>query len=403
MEKIEQNRRMLLKISTAVMISIVGPASAWSVAQGSGLMLYIFVYMFSKNLSSFMASRSTKIAIFSYRNAPLMLVLSGILSFFPTSLITFGIIMPALLGCYEGLYWVTFFDYKDWFKQTTHNEPKGVRISETRLGINKPKANLLHKATLTSVPFAICQFVLTNSMRFVALQKGVLWLGLLVVIAEVTSYLIVIFYRKTTQKSVSLVNIQRRLWTWGQIVVLLGISLMVVGHSIEMFTLFLVGWLVSQGSARGCLRKIEIKWSQNHLSGKPLENKKDPELERFQQNEVIAAVLGVIIATALAEQNQYSLDAGLLGALFAFIAFTLRFPKFIIEHKDGQEFTEIGLRERLKFKSHFLTSIMFVVPALVLSINSLVLLLLLFGFSMSIVAVIWAEDPRVLPSAAQDK
>ncbi len=403
MEKVEQNRRMLLKISTAVMISIVGPASAWSVAQELGLMLYIFVYMFSKNLSSFIASRSTKIAIFSYRNAPLMLVLSGVLSLFPNSLITFGIIMPALLGCYEGLYWAVYFDYQDWFKQTIHNESKGIRISETRLGINRPKANLLHKATLTSVPFALCQFVITNSMRFVALQRGVLWLGLLVVISELTSYLIVIFYKKITQKSTSLVNIQRRLWTWGQIVVLLGISLMVVGHSIEIFTLFLGGWLISQGSARGCLRKIEIGWSQKHLSGKPLGNKRDPELDRFQRNEVIAAVIGVVIATILTEQNQYSLDAGLLGALFALIAFTLRFPKFIFDNKDGQEFTEIGLRERLKFRSHFLTTVMFAVPALVLSINSLVLLLLLFGFSMSIVAVIWAEDPRILPSAVQAK
>jgi hypothetical protein len=240
-------------------------------------------------------------------------------------------------------------------------------------------------------------------MRFVALQRGVLWLGLLVVISELTSYLIVIFYRKITQKSTSLVNIQRRLWTWGQIVVLLGISLMVVGHSIEMFTLFLGGWLISQGSARGCLRKIEIGWSQKHLSGKPLENKRDPELDRFQQNEVIAAVIGVVIATILTEQNQYSLDAGLLGALFALTAFMLRFPKFIFDFKGDKEFTEIGLRERLKFKSHFLTTVIFILPAIVLSIKSLVLLLLLFGFSMSIVAVIWAEDPRVLPSAAQSK
>ncbi len=394
----EQPRRMLLKISTAVMISIVGPASAWSVAQESGLMLYILAYMTSKYISSYVTSRSTKIAIFSYRHAPLLLVFSGLLSLLPGSLLTFAVIMPFLLGCYEGAYWTVYFDYKPWFKKASEKE--GLFLSEIQIGISRPSSELLHKAKLTSVPFAICQFVLSNSMRFVALEYGgVLWLGALVVIAELASYLIVIFYRKITHKSTSLVKIQRRLWIWGQIVVLLGIMLMVVGHSIELFMLFLVGWLISQGSARGCLRKIEIQWSQNHLNGKRLENKRNPELERFQRNEVIAAVLGVALATWLKVQDQFNLEPGLLGGMFALFAFALRFPKFNLNFTEAQTTTEIGLRERLKFRSHLFTTIAFILPALLLSVKSLVLLLLLFGFSMAIIAVVWAEDPRSVPSS----
>lgn len=396
----EQSRRMLLKISTAVMISIVGPASAWSVAQESGLMLYILAYMTSKHISSYLASRSTQIAIFSYRHAPLLLVLSGLLSLLPGSLLTFAIMMPFLLGCYEGAYWAVYFDYKPWLKKASEKE--GIFLSEIQLGISRPSSELLHNAKLTSVPFAICQFVLTNSMRFVALERGVLWLGALVVIAELASYLIVIFYRRITQKSTSLVNIQRRLLVWGQIVVLLGIMLMVVGHSIELFILFLIGWLISQGSARGCLRKIEIQWSQNHLSGKRLENKRNPELERFQLNEVIAAVLGVALATWLNVQDQFNLEPGLLGGMFALFAFALRFPKFNLNFTEAQTTTEIGLRERLKFQSHLFTTLAFILPALLLSVKSLVLLLLLFGFSMAIIAVIWAEDPRAVPSSIHE-
>lgn len=396
----EQSRRMLLKISTAVMISIVGPASAWSVAQESGLMLYILAYMTSKHISSYLASRSTQIAIFSYRHAPLLLVLSGLLSLLPGSLLTFAIMMPFLLGCYEGAYWAVYFDYKPWLKKASEKE--GIFLSEIQLGISRPSSELLHNAKLTSVPFAICQFVLTNSMRFVALERGVLWLGALVVIAELASYLIVIFYRRITQKSTSLVNIQRRLLVWGQIVVLLGIMLMVVGHSIELFILFLIGWLISQGSARGCLRKIEIQWSQNHLSGKRLENKRNPELERFQRNEVIAAVLGVALATWLNVQDQFNLEPGLLGGMFALFAFALRFPKFNLNFTEAQTTTEIGLRERLKFQSHLFTTLAFILPALLLSVKSLVLLLLLFGFSMAIIAVIWAEDPRAVPSSIHE-
>lgn len=393
----EQPRRMLLKISTAVMISIVGPASAWSVAQESGLMLYILAYMTSKHISSYVASRSTQIAIFSYRHAPLLLVLSGLLSLLPGTLLTFAVVMPFLLGSYEGAYWAVYFDYKPWFKKASEKE--GFFLSDIQIGISRPSTELLHKAKLTSVPFAICQFVLSNSMRFVALERGVLWLGVLVVIAELASYLIVIFYRRITQKSTSLVKIQRRLWVWGQIVVLLGIMMMVLGHSIELFILFLIGWLISQGSARGCLRKIEIQWSQNHLSGKRLENKRNPELERFQRNEVIAAVLGVALATWLKVQNQFDLEPGLLGGTFALFAFALRFPKFNLNLTVQQRTTEIGLRERLKFRSHLFTTIAFIIPALLFSAKSLVLLLLVFGFSMAIVAVIWAEDSRAVPSS----
>jgi len=398
----EQSRRMLLKISTAVMISIVGPASAWSVAQESGLMLYILAYMTSKHISSYVASRSTKIAIFSYRHAPLLLVFSGLLSLLPGSLLTFAVILPFLLGSYEGAYWAVYFDYKPWFKEASQSGREGAYLSEIQIGISRPSSDLLHKARLTSVPFAICQFVLSNSMRFVALERGVLWLGVLVVVAELSSYLIVIFYRKITQRSTSLVKIQRRLWVWGQIVVLLGIMLMVVGHSLELFTLFLIGWLISQGSARGCLRKIEIQWSQNHLSGKRLENKRNPELERFQRNEVIAAVLGVAVATWLKVQNHLTLEPGLLGGMFALFAFTLRFPEFNFKFKEMQTATDIGLRERLKFRSHLFTTIVFILPALFLSMKSLVLLLLLFGFSMAIVAVIWAEDSRSIPSSTYE-
>ena len=391
----EQPRRMLLKISTAVMISIVGPASAWSVAQESGLMLYILAYMTSKHISSYVASRSTQIAIFSYRHAPLLLVFSGLLSLLPGKLLTFAVVMPFLLGCYEGAYWAVYFDYKPWFNKASKKE--GFFLSEIQIGISRPSSELLHNARLTSVPFAICQFVLTNSMRFVALERGVLWLAVLVVVAELASYLIVIFYRKVTQRSSSLEKIQASLWIWGQVIVLIGIALMVVGHSIELFTLFLIGWLISQGSARGCLRKIEIQWSQNHLSGKELESIKNPDLERFQRNEVIAAVLGVAVATWLDLQNELTLNPGLLGGFFALFAFILRFPKFNFKFKQVQDGLEIGLRERLKFQSHFLTTIVFILPALYLSVKSLVLLLLLFGFSMSIVAVIWGEDSRASP------
>lgn len=395
----EQYRRMLLKISTAVMISIVGPASAWSVMEEKGLFLYIITYMTFKLCASTLASKSTKVAIFSYRYAPFLLVISGLLAFIPGSIITYGIVMPILLGSYEGAYWAVFFDYKPWFKNECISVSENTYKALGRLGIEPPASQQLQKAALTSVPFAICQFVIKHSMMLVALQRGVLWLGIFVVIAELTSYLVVLAYRRITQGSSSLQQIQRRLWVIGQVVVLVGITSMVLGHSIGLFSLFLFGWLLSQGSSRGCLRKIEIQWSQNHLSGKELESKRNPDLERFQRNEVVAAMLGVALATILKVESQYNFDPALVGALVALLAFCIRFPKISFQITSEVAKKQIGLRERMKFKSHFVICLLFILPVIFLTIKVVVLLLLLSGFAMSIIAVIWSVDQRILPTA----
>ena len=239
----EQPRRMLLKISTAVMISIVGPASAWSVAQESGLMLYILAYMTSKHISSYVASRSTQIAIFSYRHAPLLLVLSGLLSLLPGSLLTFAIIMPFLLGCYEGAYWAVYFDYKPWFKA---RKRKRVFLSKIQIGL-EAILRVVTKAKLTSVPFAICQFVLSNSMRFVALERS-LMAGGIGCNCRISLVFDSDFLSRITQNQPACEDSVGS--GIGQIVVLLGIMMMVLGHSIELFILFLIGRFIFRDGKR---------------------------------------------------------------------------------------------------------------------------------------------------------
>ena len=397
-KKIEGLRRMLLKISTAIMISIIGPASAWSVGQEQGLMIYLLVYISSKYLSSIIASRNTKVAIISYRYAPMLLVLSGLVSLAPSSIFAFAVILPTLLGAYEGAYWSVYFDYKPWIKNVNFDTKSNHRIVSEPIGIIEPSDESVKKAKFTSVPFAICQFVIQNSMRFVALQRGILWLAVLVVIAEIIGYAITLIYRKVTEDSSDLIKIQRTLWTWGQVVLLVGISLMILGHSFELFTVYLVGWLIAQGSARGCLRKIEIQWSQNFLKDVPGEkNKRDKDLDRFQRNEVIAAIVGVVIATWLKIQQDYDLDPALIGAGFAGFAWFLKFPKFKYQLAENSQIFEIGLRERFKFSSHLFTIIIFVLPAILLSTQTLILMLLIFGFMCAILAVVWAEVVWLVP------
>ena len=107
----EDIRRMILKISTVIMISVVGPASAWNVNQEKGLMAYILVYIVAKFLASLVASRNAKVAILSYKFAPILLVISGLIPLSSHDLV-FLYLLPTLLGTYEGAYWAVYFDYK---------------------------------------------------------------------------------------------------------------------------------------------------------------------------------------------------------------------------------------------------------------------------------------------------
>ena len=224
-------------------------------------------------------------------------------------------------------------------------------------------------------------------MRVVALQRGVLWLGILVAIAELTSYLVVLAYRRITRFLFTTANSKKALDYWS--------SCCFSWHYINgsgtfNWLVFIVPfWLFFPGFGKRLSRKIEIQWSQNHLAGKELESKRNPNLERFQRNEVVAAVLGVALATILKVESQYNFDPALVGALVALLAFCIRFPKISFHITSEVAKKQIGLRERMKFKSHFVICLLFILPVIFLTTKVIVLLLLLSGFAMSIIAVVW--------------
>ena len=394
----ENIRRMILKISTAIMISVVGPASAWSVNEEKGLMAYILVYIVAKFLASQMASRNAEIAIFSYRFAPFLLVISGSILLLSSHDLVFLFLLPTLLGTYEGAYWTVYFDYKGWKKESIVDGASGLHTNKSPIGVNQPSLENTIKAKGISVPFAACQFVVQNSMRFVALERGVLWLATLVVIAELAAYIIGLIYKKIRKSTTNEPEIEAKLWLRGQLVLLGGIVSMALGHLNEYFSIFLFGWLIAQGSARGILRKIEIGWAQSHLLGKKIPYKEDPDLAIFQRNEVIAACLGVGATMSLVALEQDPIASALLGSLAALVAFLLPFPKFDIHPHPDQSSREIGLRERYKFNAHMGMTLAAIPFALLLSLHLFILTMLLSGFLSSILAVVVADTPEFAPT-----
>ena len=373
-------RRALLKISTSIMISIVGPASAWAYNEHLGLFTYICIYILCKFLISYFASRTSQRAIFAHRYSPILLAIAGILAavLAQSELISLYVI-PLLLGGYEGAYWTGYWDLKG-------DEKKPM-------GIFNPAEEGLKKAAMISKPFAISQFVIVNAMRFGALQRGIFWLGALVVASELLAHVVTTVYTKNNKRPS---EANRKLWNLGQMIFLVSSMMMMAGLIFEIFWLFVFGWIVAQGTARGILRKIEVLFASAHM-GKPRSLK---QVDAFQTMEVIAAVIAVVVTIGLEEQQALQLDPALLATLIAISTYLLPYKNKIFNtNNEAEDNYQIGLRERMKFQSHLylvvlLLSIVFYLnPAA----NTIAYVLLIIGFFVSVLGVVWADYPLAYP------
>ena len=398
----EDFRRGSLKIATSIMIHIVGPASAWDAGQHFGLLTYIGIYIFSQYLFSLAASKSSKAALFGYRYAPILLAMAGVISFISNSPNISIFVLPIFLGGYVGVYWTGYWDFKAFLKQDKD-------LLHIKMGIETPHPDALAKAKNISQPFAWTQFILTNAMRFVALQRSTFALAALVVISEVAAYGISLLYDKFSKSS----NIEkiRKEWYIGQFFIICGIILMLAGSSLifDSFNVFVSGWFLAQGAVRGSMRPREIIIANIHLKKewpkpKSEENSKWGPIQIFQFMEVSATVVGVIISVWVIDHDVIAIEPGVFGSILAMLAFFLP-----LKHKlnpqawDVGERREIGLRERLKFKSHVKVAVIFSIPAICLKTPQLVFMLLIAGFFNSILAVVWASNPEAIPDKKEER
>ncbi len=344
----------------------------------NGLLVYIAVYIFAKFIAAEVSALSARKAIFAYRNAPWLLAIGGLIPLVYESEISFTILMPFLLGSYEGAYWTGYHDFRNLFMNKPENEKDEekakaeeksimtftryevicnfsgallsawlmsidydsiladsgliaaiialssfilpwnqdiLNVEELRFGKSAPKDSI-KMGKLVSQPFAIIQFVATNGMRFAALQQSVLWLGILVAVAEFSGHAIVEITKWKNKGSTNKNDIDINLWNYGFTIAFVGLSVMIIGELFENFWYFISGWFVAQGSLRGVLRRLEISFA-------------DKELKRGEN------------------------------------------PKEINP--------QIGLRERSKFRIHVIIVILLAAPAMILSTSHLVLLLLCIG------------------------
>ena len=385
-------RRMLIKVSTAIMISIIGPAGAWDAAQHEGLLIYLLIYVICKAVSAKLSSLSSRNALLAHRMSPALLIIAGIISIVNQSWQASVVFVAALLGSYEGAYWTGYFDLPE--KKEENGE-----VQWMPMGCPRPNQEQIGKAKLLSQPFAISQFVVVNAMRFGALQRGVVWLGAFVVISEVVAYVVSIAYKHWKKKqSEQEERLKKELWRGGQGLFFLSFFIMILGLHFDYFLLFTLGWLVGQGVQKGVLRPLEMEFASGFLNpSKPTGN----AIKRFQAMEVVAAVAGVGVTTYLKVQDTLAPSIPSLLAIFiVLISYMIPFRYQAIEPTDLSSPYEIGLRERLKFKMHLilmiLTSILFYNFSP--QAKSVAMGFLLVGFFTSVLAVYWAYQKNSFPT-----
>jgi hypothetical protein len=385
-------RRMLIKVSTAIMISIIGPVGAWDAAQHEGLLIYLLIYVACKAVSAKLSSLSSRNALLAHRVSPALLIIAGIISIVNQSWQASVVFVAALLGSYEGAYWTGYFDLPK--KKEENGE-----VQWMPMGCPRPNQEQIGKAKLLSQPFAISQFVVVNAMRFGALQRGVVWLGAFVVISEVVAYVVSIAYKHWKKKqSEQEERLKKELWRGGQGLFFLSFFIMILGLHFDYFLLFTLGWLVGQGVQKGVLRPLEMEFASGFLNpSKPTGN----AIKRFQAMEVVAAVAGVGVTTYLTVQDTLAPSISSVLAIFiVLISYRIPFRYQAIEPTDLSLPYEIGLRERLKFKMHLilmiLTSILFYNFSP--QAKSVAMGFLLVGFFTSVLAVYWAYQKNSFPT-----
>lgn len=391
-------RRMLIKVSTAIMISIIGPVGAWDAAQHEGLLVYLFIYVVCKAVSAKLSCLSSRNALLAHRVSPALLIIAGFISIVNQSWLASVVFVAVFLGSYEGAYWTGYFDLPK-------KKEENGKAQWMPMGYPRPNQEQIGKAKLISQPFAVSQFVIINAMRFGALQRGVVWLGVFVVISEVIAYLVSIAYKRLKkEESEQESKTKKELWRGGQGVFFLSFLIMILGLHFDYFLLFTIGWLVGQGVQKGVLRPLEMKFASGFLkpsTTREEEEKKDLNLSLFQAMEVVAAVAGVGVTTYLKVQDTLAPSIPSLLAIFiVLISYMIPFRYQAIEPTDPSPPYEIGLRERLKFKMHLILMILTTILFYNFSpqAKTLAMGFLLIGFFTSVLAVYWANQKNSFPT-----
>jgi hypothetical protein len=308
----EQIRRIVIRIVTSLLNLIIGPAGAWTALGIKGIVGYIFVHTITRSIVAEASSTNEVISKKGYRASPLLLFFGGAMPFIWEGWESYVIVVPLLLGSFEGAYWSAFHGLRK--SSSTEAERKSVKtfqvfeISSTILaallviwlksedlaqygGSLGSALALLAMAfpmsegasgasvgfstsdistdkaifgRLTTGSLGTISYLTTWSMRVVSMQAGgIALLGGMVALSSLVGFII----SEINERFSSPEDADRRNWKVGNYLSLTGIVVMTISLVYTQEGMFLLAYLVCSGGTSGILHHLEVRIAGQLLSG----------------------------------------------------------------------------------------------------------------------------------------
>ena len=373
----ETVRRIVIRLATSIIMMIVGPGSSWLAGGYSGLLYYIAVVVISTMVAAEFAAR-TSFSRATYAISPLFLCIAGFIPFFFGQIIVFTVIVPAMIGIYQGFFWCFYHDVRrenriiakidegtstdKWQKLEILTTLTGVAIATTITVLghvsiagliggalafvafliypskniawgsfgnstNIIRSNNFKLGVLMAGAYGIMQWTTTSTMRIFIFSSstefstGIIGLGVIITISSTIGYVIKnIMDPKSTlmddeNKEVIKNQMAIRNWKYGNAISLASLIVMLYGIFYST-TLIFIGYIIFKGVATGVLRPIETHLAGNLLIG---EGNSVGLRERMKfRSKVLALVLLVYHPTLI-----------FVAIICALLSFTLVYSPFL--------------------------------------------------------------------------
>ena len=308
----EQIRRVVIRVVTSLLNLIIGPAGAWAALGLEGIAGYIFVHTMTRWIVAEMASRRESTSKRGYRLSPILLLSAGMMPFYWDSWESYVIVVPLLLGSFEGAFWSAFHGIR---KST---KDKGERASVRRFQLFEVLSTIIaalsvialkymevaeyggamgsalalvaflipmnesaknasiglstsdvwsERATLGRIPtssLGTISFLSIWSMRVISLEAGgIALLGGMVAASRVVGFTI----SEINQSRQTAEDADIRNWKVGNYFALCGILLMMASLVYSQHTYFLLAYLLCTCGTSGLLYPLEVLKAGQLLSG----------------------------------------------------------------------------------------------------------------------------------------
>jgi hypothetical protein len=324
----ESARRIAIRLATTILMMIVGPSSAWLAGGYSGLLYYIAVVPISTMFAAEFAAQ-TSFSRATYAISPVFLSIAGILPFFFNQIFVFTVVIPLMLGIYQGFFWCYYHDVRrengksknidegtstdKWQKLEIFTTLAGVVIATTISALghvsiaglvggalalvaffiipsNKIAWDSLGRSTntiqsnnsklgvLMTGAYGIMQWATTNTMRIFIFSSstefntGIIGLGVIITISSTLGYAIknIIDLKSSLMKNENKEGIKNliaiRNWKYGNAISLASLVVMLYGIFYSTILIF-IGYIIFKGITLGVLRPVEAHLAGNLLEG----------------------------------------------------------------------------------------------------------------------------------------